>query len=72
MTNPDHYHRQAAVEDTVARLNAERAANGLVPDYIVTHSRSGVASLGIAAPAAATERVRLSPAPTPKTKRERL
>lgn len=63
--------RQAAVEETVARLNAERAALGMPQDYIVGSS-GGVPFVAVAGATArqTPERVRLSPAP--KTKRERL
>ena len=61
--------RQAAVEETVARLNAERAAVGLPADYAALHNEDGVFFVGVAVARQATKRERLAP---PVTKRERL
>ena len=62
--------RQAAVEETVARLNAERAAVGLPADYAALHNEDGVFFVGVEArQQREIKRERLAP---PVTKRERL
>ena len=64
----DHFRRQAAVEETVVRLNTERAAMGLPPDYIIKLNSDGVAFVAVTC--GATEREHLNVSPT--IKRERL
>ena len=72
MINTDYSRRQAAVGETVERLNTERAAMGLPPDYIVKLNPDGVPSVAVAggAPENTAERVRLNASST--IKRERL
>lgn len=67
----DYSKRQTAVEETVKRLNAECAADGLPADYRARHTAGGVPYVGLAG---IRKRERLG---TPKrdgggTKRERL